>query len=224
MLLKLYTKFVNNFQNSIGYNQLTQSYLRKSFTIFELLVSQFFPISQTISSCKTYEEIETNLNVLVLILCQKHHIGYEKQDFSQLEIDFVTYYLNQNNDKLDTIERHLPDSKDLYFIAEKRNIFYPFGTIKAYTALSILINSQASIVWNDITVFKLINRKTILLLMKSVSNDTEIDDVAAATWKFINSILASGKVDLQNATENELSEIILYLRQISLSHKMPALR
>lgn len=190
----------------------------------ELLLSQFVPTAQTASSCETYEQIETGLNVLLLILCRKHRIDYEKQDFSQLEIDFVSYYLTRNGETWEAIQSRLPGINDLYSIAENRSVFYPFGTIKSYTALSILISSETASLVDDNDFLKTIDLKTMLLLMKSVSNDREIDDVTNATWKFANSVLATGKADFKSATENELLEIISHLYNISYTYKLAQLR
>lgn len=224
LLRNVHHKLLLNFQNAKGYNRLTQSYLRKPFTILELLLSHVldnFKNIQTTSSYETYEQIETGLNVLLLLLCQKNGIEFQKQDFTQLETDFVNYLITNGN--FDQIYAYLPNINNLYSIAERRNNFYPFGTIKSYTALSILLNVESSSnVHKDMN--KHSNIEDFLALVKSISNDREIDDVTNATWKFANTILAIDQVDLGKANDDQLLEILSYLHHISQTYKLSELR
>lgn len=173
-------------------------------------------IASVATSLDTYEQVETASNVLLLLLCRKHGIEFDKHDFAPLEIDFVSYLTNDAH-HLDRIFERLPNVDTLYAVAENRNTFYPFGTIKAYTALSILINSQSDLIGQ----FQL---EQVIALAQSASNDREIDDVANATWKFVHSLLASGRVDVLVASESQLWEIMQCLHHLSQTYKSAELR
>lgn len=169
------------------------------------------------SGFETYEQSETTTNVLLLLLCRKHDIEYEKQDFSPQDIDFVSYLMENDGTDTAKVYAQLPDVNMLYAIADNREVFYPFGTIKAHTALSILINAQADLARQS-------SLEQILTLMESASTDQEIDDVANATWKYVNSILTSGQVELLTASDSQLAKVLLCLRHISQTYKSSDLR
>lgn len=219
-LIAFHAGIAEQFVNANNYNRLTQSYLRKPFALFELLLHHILPQTDAITSVatdlKTYEHIETATNVLLLLFCHKNHIEFDKQDFSPLEIDFVAF-LCRDGRQLANLYAHLPTVDELYTIAGNRDVFYPFGTIKAYTALSILIDS-------DSHAIKQLNLEQVLTLMKSVSTDREIDDVANATWKYLNSILLRSHIDLRSANECHLEEIVSHLSHVSQTYKSAELR
>lgn len=171
----------------------------------------------------TFENIETQLNILLLTLHQKYGIEFENQDFSPIEIDVVSF-ISKNSEFDDKLfDERLPNMSQLQFIAENRRQFYPIGTIKSYTALSILL-SQSNVLNESNALGKFTNFDALLALMKTVSSDAEIDDVSNATWKFINSILASGAINLDNTANDSWLDVLSFINHNSLTYKAADLR
>lgn len=154
------------------------------------------------------------MNILLLIQHKSSHVEYDTHDFSALEIDFVNY-LSDNKSKINGIYAALPTVDELYAIAEDRIGFYPFGTVKGYTALSL---------HREGPVLREMSLVGVISLVRSVSTDLEIDDVSNATWKFLNTIFAANYVDLNEANDEQLMDVLTYLRHISLAYKSDDLR
>lgn len=171
----------------------------------------------------TYENIEVQLNILLLTLHQKYGVQFENQDFSSQEIDVASFIAKNAAASNKIIDELLLSIDQLHYIAENRQLFYPFGTIKSYAALSILLSqSNAGQMQNAYGKFG--NFDELLSLMKSVSADTEIDDVSNAAWEFINSILASGGLNLEHAGSDRWLTVLSCLQHISLTYKSADLR
>lgn len=199
-------------------------YVKKSYNLLKLLLSEILTDSPppTINT-STYENIEVPLNILLLTLHQKYGVQFENQDFSSQEIDVASFIVKNAAASNKIFDKRLLNMDQLHFIAENRHQFYPFGTIKSYTALSILL-SQSNAGQTPNAYGKYGSFDELLSLMKSISVDTEIDDVSNAAWEFINSILASGELNLEHIGNDRWLAVLSCLQHITLTYKSAELR
>lgn len=209
------------------YNGLTQSYVQKTFTVFSLILSsgcRQFNVNRNIpfvhnTVVHTHNELlETQLNVWHLIMLKLNHLEYSIQDFTKIEIDLVDYLHTNLNGEYEHVYKLLPSTCDLYYIINNRNLFYPFGTIKAFHILSILLKTY------PLNEFKKATLDELLQLMDSASNDMEIDEVCVAIWKYTNEQLNRECVNVQKIDSEKMENILTHIRHISLPYKSCELR
>lgn len=218
-------KFIENFSQSNQYGQLTQSYVQKSFTIFNLLLSANVESGNTsIISASVlntqYELIETQLNIKYLFLCQPNQEIIATNDFSHYEIELIKIFTrNQINNKI--IPHLLPSTKDLYYIIDQKSEFYPFGIIKAFEILSLLITPVDAFETNSDLKWISIGE---LMEMMNVIDDEGVDDVENAMWKFITAHLHHCQLNPAQVTTEQMTQIIAHLRNSTQSHRSPGLR
>lgn len=223
-LIEVRNKFIENFAQSNQYGELTQSYIQNSFTIFNLLLSgnveNGTPIISSLVLNTQFELIETQLNVKYLLLCQPNQEIIDTNDFSRYEIELIKFFTrNHINTKI--ISQLLPSTKDLYYIIDHKREFYPFGLIKAYEILSLLIAPADAFVNNPD-----LKRLSIGELMEiMITNGEEgVDDVEEAVWKFITAHLHHCHIHPSQVTEEQIKDIISHLRNSTQSFKTSSLR
>lgn len=228
-MIAIRDKFINQIAKCTQYGTLTQSYTQKAFTIFNLVLSinvendpNQLPIISTVISNTQNELIETQLNVKYLLLCQSHDWviqGYEY--YSRYETELVKFVAgNESQQKL--MESLLPSTKDLYVIMDNKNEFYPFGVIKAYEILSMLISATDAFTKDP----ELIKLKTdqLIEIMETASEQDGVDDITDAMWKYIIAHLKHIHIDRTHITNEQISSIVLHSRNSTQSYKSSSLR
>lgn len=222
-MTKVRDSYVQNLNISSQYDQLTQSYVQKPFTIFNLLLSINFehkedlPLIPQIVSNTQSELLETQLNIKHLILQQKIRNSDANQDLARYEIEFVDY-LNAKPHLKSKVHDLLPSITDLYYIIDHKNDFYPFGVIKAFEILSIILQSNENAKLRQLTIDEL------LAMMKSTVDGEEIDEVCDSTWKYINAQLKQNHINILNIGSEAIVRIVSYARSMCHSHKLLSLR
>lgn len=226
-------RIIENFKNPSRYNSLTQPYIQKSFTLFSLATSVIvikqapFPglgfedrMKQITVSSTSNELLETQMNILHLILMKKHKMEFNVDEYAKIEIDFVNFLLDEN--KVDaSLLTLLPSIDNLYFILQHRNVFYPFGTVKAYSILSIWM--RESEYYSESASHEL-SLDNLIKLMRSAATDSEIDEIANAICKFINGHLNAKYLNLNDANTEQLMDILMCVKHISQEYKSNDLR
>lgn len=211
----IYAKYLTNINDGSTFNRLTESYIRKAFTIFELILSQSKEYSTTEIQRET---IITQLNILHLILLKSNDLPLPKQEFIKIEIDFADFVIRY--DDVERVLKSLPKFIDLKTSQYLRNELHPFGTIKAFEIMSIMLKTPDTFhIRNELQHFTSIE---LLALMNEAADDDEIDEIAVAKWKFVNSVLIH--FDVGKFTKDEMKEILRNLRQISSPCKRSDLR
>lgn len=222
-------EFVNHFVQSNKYGQLTQSYVQKPFTIFNLLISSTCLCdgdenmdnrSQTIPvmvSNTQNELIETQLNIKYLLLnrstLQKLNASHE---FSRYEIELVRFF-DQNERYRANAIKLLPSIQDLYYIVDHPRQFYPFSVIKAYEILSMLI----AIDENDL---KKLTINELEGVIQATHQEDDVDEVAEAMWKFVIAHLNRCEINTSSISTEQISNLFVNLRSITCSYRSTDLR
>lgn len=223
--------FVNQFIHSNQYGQLTHSYAQKPFTIFNLLISsicscdgdehnklQIIPVSITQN-----ELIETQLNIKYLLLnrsiLQKLNVSYE---FSRYEIELVRF-LEQNDNYRRNAIKLLPSIQNLYYIIDHPHQFYPFGVIKAYEILSMLITNdgefqEASFELKELSINELEG------VIQATRQEDDVDEVAEAMWKFVIAHLNHCEINSSSISAEQISNVIVHLRSVTCCYRSSDLR
>lgn len=197
LLMDIPHKFVKMCTESNQYGLLTQSYIQKSFTIFTLLISSNLEFDQkdhndlsmvSLKVVNTQNElIETQLNIKYLLLSESLHESIADSDFSRYEIGLVEFFKrNQRADAI--ISRMLPSIKDLYHIIHHPKQFYPFGVIRAYEILSILINPDNA--FEKHHELKRLTFKELEEIMAAANDEEDVDEVVDSMWKYISAHLS----------------------------------
>lgn len=227
-LVEIRDKFIDQFTKCNQYGLLTQSYVQKAFTIFNLLLSinfesessQLSTISRVISRTQN-ELIETQLNIKYLLLCQSHQKTILSYDYSRYETELVKFVAgNESHER--TIHNLLPSTKDLYLIMNNRNEFYPFGVIKAYEILSILVGATDAFE-KDPELIRLTTEQLIEILERA-SEQEGIDDITEAVWKYLTAHLTHIHFDVSHVTAEQIANIIRHSRNCTQSYKSSGLR
>lgn len=234
-LMQLLTDVRDNFvwtlAHSSQYGQLTQSYIQNSFTIFNLLISSNIeqtqndsnelPMISSIISNTSNELIETQLNIKYLLLSQSLHKSMDCHDFSRYEIDLVRFF--ERNHRINVeISKLLPSINDLYYIIGHPKQFYPFGVIRAYEVLSLLLSLSDS--FEQYPELKRLNINELEEIMDATKKEENVDDVADSMWKFITAHLNHCDIQLPNITTKQIANIIAHLRNITQCYKSSSLR
>lgn len=218
-------KFVKNFAYSNQYGKLTQSYVQKSFTIFNLLLSivvdeKLLIIASTVLNTQ-HELIETQLNIKYLYLCQFIQNNDTAHDISSYETEIMKF-ITKNHPNNSIISQLLPSIKDLYYILDHKRDFYPFGVIRTYEILGMLIAPADAFEKNPelqrLTIVQLIE------MMNAANNEEDVDDVSESMWKFITAHLNHCQINpIQVATE-QIENMLSLLRNFTQSYKSSSLR
>lgn len=225
ILIEIRNEFVNYFGQSNQYGQLTQSYVQKTFTIFNLLISSNcvcddestvnkLPIISKMVSNTQNELIETQLNIQYLLL---NRLVLEKplaiNDFSRYEIELVRFF-NPNDINHSNVMKLLPSMQDLYYIIEHPREFYPFGLIKAYEILSMLIVLDGEFQAMSFT-FRKLSVNELEDVIQATHQEGDDDDVVEAMWKYVIAHLNCYEIDVRNISREQISKIIVHLRKIT---------
>ncbi|XP_055295122.1 thyroid adenoma-associated protein homolog [Sitodiplosis mosellana] len=224
-LIEVRDKFVKNFAQSNQYDKLTQSYVQKSFTIFNLLLSanvkDEMPIISTSVLNTQNELIETQLNIKYLFLCRPNQEIIEStNDFSRYEIELFKFF-TRNHTNNGIILRLLLSTKDLYHVIEHKREFYPFGVIKAYEILSLLI-APAEAFTNNLDLRRL-QMGQLMEHMNAIDKEG-VDDVEESMWKFITAHLRHCQIHPSHVITGQIQEIVAHLRNSTQSYKSLSLR
>lgn len=210
------------------YCQLTQSYVQKSFTIFNLILSvsllndaDELPIVSHEVSNTQKELIETHLNIKYLLLSQsmKKHIC--THDFTRYEVEFVRF-VARNSKISDSISNLLPSLTHLYYIIEHKRDFYPFGVIKAYEILGLVISADNAFQHNS--ELRRIPIESLIYVMASTSDEEEVDEVTDSMWQFIAAHLSHCQLHPSHITTEQIRYIISHLRTTTQPYKSSSLR
>lgn len=167
------------------------------------------------------ELIETHLNIKYLILCQSMKKPYASHDFTRYELEFVKF-LNRNSVNIAIISKLLPSITNLYHIIEHKPEFYPFGVIKAYEILHMIIAANGA--FERESELKRISIKDLMDIMASTSDEEEVDDVTESMWKYISAHLKHCKMHPSNVSTEQVRNIILHLKVTTQSYKSSSLR
>lgn len=227
-LIEVRDSFVRKFTEFKQYDQLTQSYIQKTFTLFNLLLSvnletdenQLPVLSHSVFETQN-EVIETQLNIKYLLLCQQLQKPTVAYDYSHYEIELVKFF-ERNHSNKQTIQQLLLSTRDLYHMIEHKLGFYPYGVIKAYEILSFLI-SPPDAFENNPELLRL-TFEQLLELMAAINDDDEVDDVTESIWKFITAHLKHYRIDPSCVTSDQMGNIISNLRYSTLPFKSSTLR
>lgn len=227
-LVAVRDRFLQSFAQSNQYGQLTQSYVQKSFTIFNLLMAvnlendkdelQLVPCN--VSNTQT-ELIETHLNIKYLILCQSMKKPYDSHDFTRYELEFVNFF-TRNSVNIAIISKLLPSITNLYHIIEHKPEFYPFGVIKAYEILHMIIAANGA--FERESELKRISINDLMDIMASTSNEEEVDDVTESMWKYISAHLNHCQMHPSHISTEQVRNIISHLKVTTQSYKSSSLR
>lgn len=217
--------FVGKFAESNQYDKLTQSYIQKTFTLFNLLLSIYLEntqlpvLSHSVFNTQ-YELIETQLNIKYLLLSKPLPKSFATYDYSHYELELVKF-IERNNFNEEKIQKLLLSTTDLYYIINHKREFYPYGVMKAYAILSILISPDDS--FNDPKLLKL-TFDQLLDVMATTRDDEEVDDVTESIWKFITAHLKHYQVNPSQVSSEQMKNIISHLRYSTISFKSSNLR
>lgn len=226
LLIETRNKFVKMFAESNQYGFLTQPYIQKSFTIFNLLISSSIETDDMSSvpliALNTQNElIETQLNIKYLLLTESMCDSESNYDFSRYEIDLIEFFKRNHTSRVNIL-RVLPSIKDLYHIIEHPKQFYPFGVIRAYEILSILIVSKDAFERHH--ELKRLTFSDLEELMIQASEEEGVDDVADSMWKYISAHLNHCQVHPSQVTTKQISNVLTHLRHITQCYKSINLR
>lgn len=219
-LINVRDKFLQNFAQSNQYGQLTQSYIQRTFTLFNFLLSanveEQVPIISVSVSNTQNELIETQLNLHYLFLCQSMQETIATNDFSYYEIELFKFFTRNHN----SVPKLLPSIKDLYYIVDHKRRFYPFGVTRAYEILSLLIKKIDAFENSDLKRLSIGNLMEIMDMI-----DVEgVDDVENSMWKFIMAHLKHCQLDPSHITKDQIKAIITHVRNSTKSFKSAVIR
>lgn len=214
-----------------AFNQLTQSYVQKSFTIFNLFVSTALAIADVETKAETvqiavdrthHELLETQLNVWHLLLLKRNDQLINLNEYARTELDFARF-VGRDEALRAAVLKLLPSIRSLYFLIENRhNKFHPFATIKAYHILSLSLRPPNA--FDQTADLRPMNIDELLPLMRDACSESEIDDVANAIWKFINAHLSCIRSKLGSVDGDVMRQILTHVRRIAQSEKSSELR
>lgn len=230
-LIAVRNRFVENIiGDGSAFNQLTQSYVQKSVTIFNLFVSTTLPTVDDNNHAlvklpvkRTHHELlETQLNVWHLILLKRSGLEVNSNEYARIELDFAEFVC-RDGVRCAAVFALLPSIDQLYFvIANRQSSFHPFATVKAFHILSILLFAPNA--FESLTGLRRTTIDELLSLMRDASSDIEIDDVANAIWRFINGHLASDYMNLGAGDGDVMKQILTHVGHITQSYKSNELR
>lgn len=210
------------------YCQLTQSYVQKSFTIFNLIVSvsllndadKLPMVSHGVSNTQN-ELIETHLNIKYLLLCQSMKKPICTHDFTLYEVELARF-VARNSKISDSISQLLPSLTHLYYIIEHKRDFYPFGVIKAYKILGLVISADDAFQRNsELTRIPI---ESLMDVMASTSDEEDVDEVIDSMWQFIAAHLSHCQLHSSHITTEQIRYIISHLRTTTQPYKSSSLR
>lgn len=230
-LTEVRNRFVRVSADSNQCGLLTQSYIQKTFSIFNLLISTNLQIDENnpnalpiISSTvlNTQNELlETQLNIQYLLLSQSMEESIASYDFSRYEIELVEFF-ERNHRISEIILKQLPSINDLYFIIDHPKQFYPFGVIRSYEILSILITPTDAFERHD--NLKRLTFSELEEIMTAANEEDGVDDVVDCMWKFITAHLSHCQIDSKQITTKQIANIMTHLRNITQCDKSFNLR
>lgn len=206
------------------YQELTRSYVQKSFTIFNILVSANISdehrpviITQPITT-SNYELLETQLNIKLLIWRHKANMETKLSDIGSRELELINYLVK--NRKLDYIEALLPTTKELLKILDHNESFCPFTLIKTYEVLSIISSlSVQNGLRSDVTKM---NITQMIEIMESTEADNIIDELSESIWKYINAQFHY--INIDGLSDGDIMNLTGYIRAKCHSQKLSGLR
>lgn len=228
--IEIRNKFINHFVQSNQYDHLTQSYVQKLFTIFNLLISsncscdenEHMAILVMVSNSQN-ELIETQLNIKYLLLnrsiLQNLNASHE---FSRYEIELVRFF-EQNPSYHKNAVKLLPSIQDLYYIIDHPRQFYPFGVIKAFEILSMLIAADGKF-QQTYPELKRLTINELEGIIQATRQEDDVDEVADAMWKFVIAHLNHCKINSSSISAEQISNIIVQLRSITCCYRSSDLR
>lgn len=227
-MIEVRDKFIQRTSKFKEYGKLTQSYVQKSFTLFNLLLSvqlesdesetNELPIVSFVNSNTQTELIETQLNIKYLLLSHSMKKSISTHDFSCYELELVEF-ISRNSKSSENISKLLPSIANLYHVIEQKQAFYPFGVIKAYEILSLIISTSECK-----TEIKQHTIGDLMEMMALTSDEEGVDDVAEAMWKFISAHLKHCRVHPSHVTIEQIKTIVAHLKLNTQAHKSSGLR
>lgn len=226
------SKYLKSFANPTLYNQLTRSYVQKPFTLFNFLLStchntsidELGIVSVPITNTQT-ELLETQLNVWHLLLLQKCGMSIAGYDFSRNEIELVKFVGDDTN-RAEILLSLLPSVSYLYHIIENEKEYYPFGVVKSYEILGIILGNPNE--FDKKRELKEISIDEVMEMIKELSKMDEIDEITEPKWKYINAQIlhhtGSNEKKLLKTDEINLLMILSIIRRNTQPHKSASLR
>lgn len=227
-LINVRRRFIENASDSNLYNRLTQSYAQKSFTIFNMLLSicleltaDDLPVVNVKVSNTHHEVLETQLNIWHLMLLRGSDENLDCRDVSRYEIEF-TNFVGRNEKFEKIVFKLLPSVHYLYTVMENRKQFYPFGTIKAYEILSLLLKSPAAFEENP--ELRRLSVDELLKAIRQLEDCDEIDEIKNPMWRFINAHLLHHQICFENFDNERLSLVLTSIKTNTQPYKSTILR
>lgn len=227
-LVGIRNEFIDYVSQANQYSQLTQSYVQKPFTIFNLFISSVCAsrtgenskLESILVSNTQNELIETQLNIQYLLLNPSIlQTTVADREFSRYEIGLVRF-LEQNECNRRNVMELLPSIPDLYYVIDHPQECYPFGVIKAYEILSMLIrqNGESS------ELKKLTIDELEKVINAAAHQGNDVDEVADATWKYVIAQLNRCEIDSATISTEQMANMIEHLRNITCCYRSPDLR
>lgn len=235
-MVNVRNEFINHFGQSKQYGRLTQSYVQKAFTIFNLWISSkcvdkhdesIGSKLQPIMVSNTQNElIETQLNIEYLLLSQSiSHKTVTINDFSRYEIGLIRS-LDQNENNCKNVMKLLPSIQDLYYIIDHSLEFYPFGMIKAYQILSmqIALSDKSQTSFPAIEIKKLTINELEQLFQAGANQSNDVDEVAESMWKYVIAQLNRCEINSSSITIAQMANMIEHIKNITCCYRSSDLR
>lgn len=168
-----------------------------------------------------HEVLETQLNIWHLMLLRGSEDSSDSRDVYHYEIEFTNFV--GSNEKLEKVVFNLlPAVHYLYTIMENRKQFYPFGTIKAYEILSLLLKSPAAFEQNS--ELRRLSVDELLQIIRQLEDCDEIDEIKNPMWRFINAHLSYHQISCENFDTEKLSFVLSSIKTNTQSYKSTIMR
>lgn len=176
----------------------------------------------TIKILNTHHEVlETQLNVWHLILLRGSDESLDCRDVSRYEIEFSNFV--ERNEKFEkNLFNLLPSVHYLYTVMENRKQYYPFGTIKAYEILSLLLKSPTAFEVNP--ELRRLSVDELLKSIRQLEDCDEIDEIKSSMWRFINAHLSHHRISFQNFDNERFSLVLTSIKTNTQPYKSTILR
>lgn len=169
------------------------------------------------------ELIETQLNIKYLLLnrsiLQKLNASHE---FSRYEIELARYFERNEIYRANGIKL-LPSTQDLYYVIDHPQQFYPFGVIKAYEILSMLITADGAFQGTPSELKKLTINE-LEGIIQATRHEEDVDEVVEAMWKFVIAHLNHCEINSSSISTEQISNMIVHLRSITCCYRSSDLR
>lgn len=169
-----------------------------------------------------HEVLETQLNIWHLVLSRGSDESLDRRDVSRYEIEFTNFVASNEKFKKVVVFKLLPPVHYLYTIMENRKQFYPFGTIKSYEILSLLLKLPAA--FEECPALRKLSVDELLKIIRQLEDSDEIDEIKNPMWKFINAHLSYHQMSFENFDTERLSLVLTSIKMNTQPYKSTIMR